>query len=176
MTRKAVSAPGASAIGPYSHAVWAGKRLYLSGQTPLDPETGELAQGDVGAQTEQCFRNVLAVLQAAGLGANDVVKVNVYLTDMADFSAMNAVYATVFEQPYPARTTVAVAGLPRGARIEIEMIARRPAQKAKKGEERPCLDNGSRDVRVCGGPAFCCPGPAGRGPNLKVFFFPCSNY
>ena len=123
MTRKAVSAPGASAIGPYSHAVWAGKRLYLSGQTPLNPATGELAQGDVGAQTEQCFRNLFAVLQAAGLSQNDVVKVNVYLTDMADFAAMNTVYATMFEQPYPARTTVAVAGLPRGARIEIEMIA-----------------------------------------------------
>ena len=123
MTRKAVSAPGASAIGPYSHAVWAGKRLYLSGQTPLNPRTGELAQGDVGVQTEQCFRNLFAVLQAAGLSTNEVVKVNVYLTDMADFAAMNTVYATMFEQPYPARTTVAVAGLPRGARIEIEMIA-----------------------------------------------------
>ncbi len=125
MTREAVSAPGASAIGPYSHAVWAGKRLYLSGQTPLDPGTGELVQGDVGAQTEQCFRNLFAVLQAAGLSQKDVVKVNVYLTDMADFAAMNTVYATMFKQPYPARTTVAVAGLPRGARIEIEMIARK---------------------------------------------------
>lgn len=131
MTRKAVSAPGASAIGPYSHAVWAGKRLYLSGQTPLNPETGELVQGDVGAQTEQCFRNLFAVLAAAKLGANDVVKVNVYLTDMADFAAMNAVYATMFEQPYPARTTVAVAGLPRGAAIEIELIARRSARGKK---------------------------------------------
>ena len=134
MIREAVSAPGASAIGPYSHAVWAGKRLYLSGQTPLDPATGELVQGDIGAQTEQCFRNLFAVLQAAGLGANHVVKVNVYLVDMADFAAMNAMYATMFEQPYPARTTVAVAGLPRGARIEIEMIARRPAREGKNGE------------------------------------------
>lgn len=134
MTRKAMSAPGASAIGPYSHAVWAGKRLYLSGQTPLVPSTGELAPGDTGAQTEQCFRNLFAVLEAAGLGPQDVVKVNVYLTDMADFSAMNAVYAKMFEQPYPARTTVAVAGLPRGARIEIEMIARKGTapKKTKK--------------------------------------------
>ncbi len=129
MTREAVSAPGASAIGPYSHAVWAGKRLYLSGQTPLDPATGELAQGDIGAQTEQCFRNLFAVLEAAGLGPERVVKVNVYLTDMADFAGMNAVYAKMFEQPYPARTTVAVAGLPRGAHVEIEMIARRGKAK-----------------------------------------------
>jgi 2-iminobutanoate/2-iminopropanoate deaminase len=132
MTREAVSAPGASAIGPYSHAVWSGKKLYLSGQTPLDPGTGELAQGDIGAQTEQCFRNLFAVLQAAGLSLADVVKVNVYLIDMADFAAMNTVYATVFEQPYPARTTVAVAGLPRGARIEIEMIAQKSARRARK--------------------------------------------
>lgn len=140
MPREAVSAPGASAIGPYSHGVWAGKRLYLSGQTPLDPDTGELVQGDVGAQTEQCFRNLFAVLQAAGLGTNDVVKVNVYLTDMGDFAAMNAVYATMFEPPFPARTTVAVAALPRGARIEIEMIARRQAKSEKmrgRAEEFP---------------------------------------
>ena len=132
MTRKAVSAPGAAAIGPYSHAVWAGKLLYLSGQTPLDPATGELAKGDIGAQTEQCFRNLFAVLQAAGLGTNDVVKVNVYLTDMANFAAMNSVYATMFEKPYPARTTIAVAGLPRGAAIEIEMIARRTSRRRGK--------------------------------------------
>lgn len=138
MTREAVSAPGASAIGPYSHAVWAGRRLYLSGQTPVDPVTGELVQGDVAAQAEQCFRNLFAVLRAAGLGPENVVKVNVYLTDMGNFAAMNEVYARQFEQPYPARTTVAVAALPRGAAIEIEMIARQQGKskkdkKAKKG-------------------------------------------
>lgn len=138
MTRKAVSAPGASAIGPYSHAVWAGKRLYLSGQTPVDPATGELVQGEVSAQAEQCFRNLFAVLSAAELGPENVVKVNVYLTDMGNFAAMNEVYARQFEQPYPARTTVAVAALPRGAAIEIEMIARqngKPEKKAKKGKK-----------------------------------------
>jgi len=129
MSREVVTAQGASAIGPYSHAVWAGKILYLSGQTPLDPVTGELSQGDVGSQTEQCFANLFAVLEAAGLGPENVVKVNVYLTDMADFVAMNEVYATKFEQPFPARTTVAVAGLPRGARIEIELVARRKGPK-----------------------------------------------
>ncbi len=125
MSRQAVTAPNASAIGPYSHAVWAGDLLYLSGQTPLDPATGMLLKGDVAAQAAQCFRNLFGVLAAAGLTPAHVVKVNVYLTDMADFAAMNAVYAAQFEPPYPARTTVAVAGLPRNAQIEIEMIARR---------------------------------------------------
>jgi 2-iminobutanoate/2-iminopropanoate deaminase len=125
MLRQAVNAPNATAIGPYSHAVWAGDLLYLSGQTPLDPTTGRLVEGDVAAQATQCFRNLLGVLAAAGLSPADVVKVNVYLTDTADFAAMNAAYAAQFVPPYPARTTVAVAGLPRGARIEIEMIARR---------------------------------------------------
>ena len=95
----------------------------------MDPATGQLAQGDVEAQTEQCFANLFAVLAAAGLGPQHVVKVNVYLTDMDDFVAMNRVYASKFQQPYPARTTVAVAGLPRGARIEIEMVARRGKSK-----------------------------------------------
>ena len=130
MTRETVSAPGASAIGPYSHAVWSGRLLYLSGQTPLDPETGQLREGDIGAQAQQCFTNLFSVLEAAGLKPEHVVKVNVYLTDMADFTAMNEVYAQQFEQPFPARTTIAVAGLPRAARIEIEMIARRPKKKA----------------------------------------------
>lgn len=132
MTRQAVSAPGAAAIGPYSHAVWAGKRLYLSGQTPVDPATGQLVEGDVGAQAAQCFRNLFAVLQASGLGPEHVVKVNVYLTDMGDFAAMNEAYAQQFEQPFPARTTVAVAALPRGAAIEIEMIAQRQRGGSKK--------------------------------------------
>lgn len=126
MAHQVVKSPTATAIGPYSHAVWAGDLLYLSGQTPLDPATGELIEGDVIAQATQCFRNLFSVLAAAGLTSADIVKVNVYLTDMADFAAMNAAYAAQFEPPYPARTTVAVAGLPRGARIEIEMIARRP--------------------------------------------------
>lgn len=125
MTRQTISAPHAAAIGPYSHAVWAGDLLYLSGQTPLDPATGKLCDGDVAAQAAQCFRNLFSVLAAAGLTPAHVIKVNVYLTNMADFAAMNAVYATQFEPPYPARTTIAVAGLPRDAAIEIELIARR---------------------------------------------------
>jgi 2-iminobutanoate/2-iminopropanoate deaminase len=124
--RDAVHAPDApAAIGPYSHAVGAGALLYLSGQTPIDPATGELVPGDVGAQTARVFANIAAVLDAAGLTLADVVKVDVYLVDMADFPAMNAAYASVFEAPFPARTTVAVAGLPLGARVEIEAVALR---------------------------------------------------
>lgn len=125
MPRTTFSAPGAVAVGPYSHAVQAGDFVYLSGQTPLDPVTKALVPGDVAAQTEQVFRNLAAVLGAAGLSFDDVVKVNVFLLDMADFAAMNAVYATKFASPYPARSTIAVAGLPLGARVEIEMVARR---------------------------------------------------
>ena len=125
MARKAFTAAGAAVVGPYSHAVQAGKLVYLSGQTPQDPATGRLVEGDVQAQTAQCFTNLFAVLKAAGLTPDQVVKVNVFLTDMNDFAAMNAVYATRFEQPFPARSTIGVVALPLGARVEIEMIARR---------------------------------------------------
>jgi len=125
MTRKAITAEGAAVVGPYSHAVRAGKLVYLSGQTPLDPATGKLLEGDVQAQAAQCFANLFAVLQAGGLTPDHVVKVNVFLTDMNDFPAMNEVYARQFTQPFPARTTIGVAALPLGARIEIELIARR---------------------------------------------------
>jgi 2-iminobutanoate/2-iminopropanoate deaminase len=126
VTRKAFSSPGAATAGPYSHAVEAGELVYLSGQTPLDPATGALVGGGIGAQAEQCFRNLFGVLAAAGLGPDDVVKVNVYLVDMADFAAMNAVYERQFSRPFPARTTIGVASLPLGAHIEIELVARRP--------------------------------------------------
>jgi 2-iminobutanoate/2-iminopropanoate deaminase len=125
MPRKEITAPDAAAIGPYSHAVDAGDFVYLSGQTPIDPSTGKLVEGDITLQTEQCFKNLFAVLGAAGLTPEDVMKVNVYLVDMKDFAPMNAVYARQFMPPYPARTTIAVAGLPLGAQIEIEMIARK---------------------------------------------------
>ncbi|MBL8996705.1 MAG: Rid family detoxifying hydrolase [Gemmatimonadales bacterium] len=124
--RKTVTSPrGPAAVGPYSHAVWAGKQLYLSGQTPIDPATGKLVEGDVHAQTLRAFMNLEAVLKDAGLTMAHVIKCNVYLTDMADFAQMNAAYESRFERPFPARTTVAVAGLPLGARVEVEMIARR---------------------------------------------------
>lgn len=127
MPRSVILAPNApQALGPYSHgAVASGELVYLSGQTPVDPETGALVEGGIAEQTRRVFANLAAVLEADGLTLDDAVKVNVYLTDMADFSAMNDVYAQVFSAPFPARTTVAVAGLPLGARIEIELTAAR---------------------------------------------------
>lgn len=119
------SSRGPAAIGPYSQGIWAGELLYLSGQTPIDPATGALIDGDVEAQTHRCFDNLLGILEDAGLTSDDVIKCNVYLTSMADFPAMNAAYKTRFNAPFPARTTVAVAGLPLGARVEIELVARR---------------------------------------------------
>lgn len=123
MQRKAFSAEGAVSVGPYSHAVECGEVIYLSGQTPIDSATGKLVEGDIIHQTEQCFKNLFNVLTAAELTPDHVIKVNVFLTDMGDFAAMNAVYSNQFEAPYPARTTIGVASLPLGARVEIEMIA-----------------------------------------------------
>lgn len=121
--RNVESAHGPRAIGPYSHAVWAGNLLYLSGQTPIDPATGRLVDGDVTTQTHRVFDNLQAVLEDAGLSMDNVIKCNVYLTDMASFAAMNAAYMERFAAPFPARTTVAVAGLPLGARVEVELVA-----------------------------------------------------
>jgi 2-iminobutanoate/2-iminopropanoate deaminase len=115
----------ATAVGPYSHGIDSDPFLFCSGQTPLDPATGALVEGGVDAQTHKCFDNLFAVLADTGLGPDDVVKVNVYLTDMDDFSAMNSAYATRFAEPYPARTTIGVAALPLGASVEIELVARR---------------------------------------------------
>ena len=125
MTRTTVSDPRAPApVGPYSHAaLGADGTVFLSGQTPIDPTTGKLLDGDVAAQTRQVFANLVSVLAAAGRTLDDVIKVNVYLVDMDDFTAMNSAYAATFSAPYPARTTVAVAGLPLGARVEIELVA-----------------------------------------------------
>lgn len=123
MTRKAFSASGAVSVGPYSHAIEAGDLLYLSGQTPIDSQTGKLVEGNIAEQTNQCFKNLFNVLEAAGLTADHVVKVNVFLTDMNDFAAMNEVYSQQFSVPYPARTTIGVSSLPLGAQVEIEMIA-----------------------------------------------------
>lgn len=126
MPRETTTAPGAAAVGPYSHAAEHHGFVYLSGQTPVLPGTTTLVDGGIGAQTAQCFANLGAVLAAAGLTFADVVKCNVFLTDMGDFAAMNAVYAQQFDEPYPARTTIGVAALPLGAAIEIELVAARP--------------------------------------------------
>lgn len=112
-----------AAIGPYSQGIIAGDFVYTSGQLPLDPETGALVGDSVEVQTVRALENAGAVLAAAGLTFEDVVKTTVFLCDMADFAAMNSVYATYFSAPYPARSCVTVAALPRGARVEIEMVA-----------------------------------------------------
>lgn len=125
MIRKSISAEGAVSVGPYSHAIESGDLIYLSGQTPIDPLTGKLVEGDITSQTEQCFINLFNVLEAAGLTQENVIKVNVFLTDMSYFTAMNEVYARQFSEPFPARTTIGVAALPLDAQVEIEMIARR---------------------------------------------------
>lgn len=131
MSRKAVQAKNAVAVGPYSHAVDSGDLIFLSGQTPLDSATGKLVEGDIKEQTRQCFINLFAVLESCGLSGDDVQKVNVYLTDMANFKEMNSVYETMFTPPYPARTTIGVASLPLGAAVEIEMIAKNKAKILK---------------------------------------------
>ena len=112
-----------AAVGPYSQAVRAGRMVFTAGQIPLDPSSGKPIEGDVAAQTRQVLDNLAAVLEAAGSGLDRVLKTTVFLTDMADFGAMNAVYAERFGQAPPARSTVAVAALPRGARVEIEAVA-----------------------------------------------------
>ena len=109
-------------VGPFSPAVRAGGFLFFSGQVGQDPATGALAEGGVEAEARQLFRNLAALLEAAGKGFGDVVKANVYLTDIGDFAAINAIYAEAFDAPFPARTTVAVAPQPLGAAVEIELL------------------------------------------------------
>ena len=125
MPREALSSDAlAPPVGPFSPGVRAGELIFLSGQVALSAQTGRLIEGDVAAQTEQVLQNLRTLLAAAGKSFADVARVNVYLTDMKDFARMNAVYARHFEAPYPARTTVAVAALPLGAAVEIDLIAR----------------------------------------------------
>ena len=110
------------AIGPYSQAVRAGNTVYLSGQIPLDPATGELVTGDIAAQTRRVFENLRAVCAAAGGSLHELVRVGIYLTDLRNFTAVNAVMADYCKEPYPARSTVEVSGLPRGAEVEIDAV------------------------------------------------------
>jgi reactive intermediate/imine deaminase len=110
-----------AAIGPYSQAVRAGGTVYLSGQIPLDPGTGELVTGDI-AQARRVFDNLRAVCEAAGGTFDDVVRVGIYLTDLGDFAAVNAVMADAFREPFPARSTIQVSALPRGARVEVDAV------------------------------------------------------
>jgi 2-iminobutanoate/2-iminopropanoate deaminase len=126
-TRASVSTPDApQAIGPYSQAIRAGQFLFLSGQIPLDPVSGEVVAGDVRTQTRRVLDNITGVLAAAGVSMDAVVKTTVFLIDLADFTAMNEVYATAFQEPAPARSTVQVSRLPRDVRVEIEVVALMP--------------------------------------------------
>jgi len=122
MTRQPIQSPDApAAIGPYSQAIRAGDTVYLSGQIPLDPKTGQLVEG-IDAQAHQVFKNLSAVAAAAGASLDDMVKLSILLFDLADFAKVNEIMASYFKPPYPARATYQVAGLPRGARIEVEGI------------------------------------------------------
>ena len=126
MSNKAISTPAApAAIGPYSQAVQAGGTVYVSGQLPIDPATGEFAGADIASQTRQSLTNIQAVLVQAGMTMADVVKTTVLLADIADFGAMNEVYAQFFAEPFPARAAFQVAALPKGAKVEIECVAAR---------------------------------------------------
>lgn len=122
--RQAVSTPSAPrAIGPYSQGIRAGSLLFVSGQVPIDPATGNVIEGDIAAQTHRVFQNIGEILKAGGASFEHVVRTTVFLADMNDFGAMNAVYATYFSAPAPARATVQVSRLPKDARIEIDVIA-----------------------------------------------------
>lgn len=124
MPKHAIASPKApKAIGPYSAALRAGQLLFVSGQVPLDPDTGMMIDGDIGTQTRQVLQNIGALLEAAGLSLQHVVRTTVFLADMNDFAAMNEAYRAAFVEPYPARSTIQAARLPRDARVEIDVIA-----------------------------------------------------
>lgn len=123
MNKKAIHSEDApAAIGTYSQAIQAGNVVYLSGQIPLDTETGELIDGDISMQIEQVFKNLQAVAEAAGSSLQNAVKITVYLTDLNNFSTVNEIMAAYFEEPYPARAALGVASLPRGATVEADAI------------------------------------------------------
>ena len=124
MSNRAVIATQSApqAIGPYSQGIKVGNAVWISGQIPLDPASMEMVTGDIGAEAEQVFRNLKAVAAAAGGSLDDAVKINISLTDLGDFEAVNTIMANHFNEPYPARACVQVAALPKGARIEVEAI------------------------------------------------------
>lgn len=122
-SRQVITAPGApAAIGPYSHAVRTGDLLFCSGQIPLDPDTGELAGASAAEQAERCLRNLQAVCDAAGTSLAQAVRVTIYMTDLVRFAEVNEVYGSFFSEDPPARVTVEVSGLPRGAQVEIDAV------------------------------------------------------
>ncbi|MBW8850758.1 MAG: RidA family protein [Xanthomonadales bacterium] len=123
MPREPIHTPHApAAIGPYSQATRAGDLVFLSGQIPLDPASGLIVEGDIAAQARQAFANLRAVCEAAGGSFADIVRVGLYLTDLSEFAAVNEVMAQVFDAPFPARSTIEVSALPRGAKFEVDAI------------------------------------------------------
>ncbi len=123
MSRTPITSPNApAAIGPYSQAVRAGRTVFLSGQIPLDPATGDLVTGDIAMQTCRVFDNLRAVCQAAGGDLDQLVRIGIYLTDLSHFATVNAVMGEYFQAPFPARSTIEVAGLPKGAEVEVDGI------------------------------------------------------
>jgi len=123
MSRQTIQTDRApQAIGPYSQAVRCDKTVYLSGQIPLDPATGEIVDGDIGTQTRRVFDNLKAVCEAAGGSLADIARLGIYLTDLGNFAAVNAVMAEYMQPPYPARSTIGVAALPRGAQVEVDAV------------------------------------------------------
>jgi reactive intermediate/imine deaminase len=123
MSRQSIHTDAApAAIGPYSQAVRSGQMVFLSGQIPLDPATGALVEGDISAQAKRAFDNLKAVCQAAGGSLDSVVRIGLYVTDLGDFAAVNAVMAEYFSAPYPARSTIEVSALPKGATVEVDAI------------------------------------------------------
>jgi 2-iminobutanoate/2-iminopropanoate deaminase len=125
MSKTAITSPGlAPPVGPFSQAIKVGDFIFFSGQVGLDPTTGKLVAGGIAAESERVFQNLSAVLKAAGKSFDDVARAGVYLTSMGDFAALNGVYAKHFSQPFPARTTIAVAALPLGACVEIDLVVK----------------------------------------------------
>ena len=125
MSKTAVASPELSPpVGPFSQAIEVGGFLYFSGQVGQDPATGKVVEGGIVAETERVFRNLAAILKAAGRSFDDVVRAGVYLTNISDFVAMNGIYARHFSQPFPARTTIGVAALPLGASVEIDLVVK----------------------------------------------------
>ena len=123
MTRQSIQTPNApAAVGPYSQAVRHGNLVFLSGQVALDPATGTLVSCDIGDQARQVFRNLQAVCRAAGGDLDDILKLNIYLTDLSNFATVNEIMAATFAEPYPARATIGVAALPLGAEVEVEAV------------------------------------------------------
>jgi len=152
MFNKAIHSDKApKAIGPYSPAIKLGDFVYLSGQVPLDASTGELVSGGIEEQTHQVFKNIQAILEEMGLETRHIVKTTVFMTDLAEFSTMNEIYSTYFAEPYPARSTVQVGALPKGAKVEIEcLVIDTLAYEQQMGSGCSCSD-GCEDCDNCEG-------------------------